>query len=258
MDLFYRETGTGAPLILLHGLWGASENWLPVARMLGDRFRVILPDLRNHGRSPHKEVHDYEQMRQDVAEWIEGLHLPVKPYLAGHSMGGKVVMALLLKNPDIAAKSIILDVAPVNYSWGEEQERIFRFMRSVNLTDMGGRKELGTVIGKAFDTEREKQLVWKNLQKTREGFRWKINAEVLYQERHKIAGWPEEYGGLCYNGEVLFVKGECSPYISGPEMLKKNFPAALLTVIPDAGHWLHTEQPEKLSKVMRSYLSKGM
>ena len=51
MQLFYREKGidTHPPLIILHGLWGASDNWLPVADLLSHRFHVILPDLRNHG-----------------------------------------------------------------------------------------------------------------------------------------------------------------------------------------------------------------
>lgn len=98
MKLFYREIGQGDPLIILHGLWGASENWLPIARLLEDRFRVILPDVRNHGQSPHSNEMDYDVMSDDIIELIESLQLPVRPCIAGHSMGGKIVMAILMKN----------------------------------------------------------------------------------------------------------------------------------------------------------------
>lgn len=87
MQLFYREKGTAThpPLIILHGLWGASDNWLPVAGLLSRRFHVILPDLRNHGSSPHSSLFDYTILSRDTEEFIGQLNLSRKPFLAGHS-----------------------------------------------------------------------------------------------------------------------------------------------------------------------------
>ncbi|TFG88434.1 MAG: alpha/beta fold hydrolase, partial [Candidatus Atribacteria bacterium] len=53
MKLFCRKYGSGPPLIILHGLYGSSDNWVSVARSISDRFTVYLPDQRNHGQSPH-------------------------------------------------------------------------------------------------------------------------------------------------------------------------------------------------------------
>ena len=54
MKLFYREFGVGQPAIILHGLFGQSDNWVTVGRRIADQFHVFIPDLRNHGQSPHK------------------------------------------------------------------------------------------------------------------------------------------------------------------------------------------------------------
>ena len=83
MKLFFRTIGEGVPLIILHGLWGASENWLPIAHLLEDKFQVILPDIRNHGQSPHDEAMNYEVMSNDVIELVEDLKLPVPPHIDG-------------------------------------------------------------------------------------------------------------------------------------------------------------------------------
>lgn len=254
MKLFYRQIGSGPPLILLHGLWGASENWLPVAHRLSPYFRVILPDLRNHGRSPHAPDHTYESMAGDLRQFIEELNLPVKPHLAGHSMGGKVVMTLLLKKPDIALKSIIIDIAPIRYALREEHERLFCFIHTANLSGLHTTEELKKRIGSYFPSEKEQQILLKNIRKEKEGFNWKINAEVLYNSRYSLCEWPEELQALKYEPELLFIKGENSPYLTDRAVLKNNFPAALLSVVPEAGHWLHTEQPEKLSALITAYL----
>ena len=84
MKLFFRTIGEGVPLIILHGLWRASENCLPIAHLLEDKFQVILPDIRNHGQSPHDEAMNYEVMSNDVIELVEDLKLPVPPHIVGH------------------------------------------------------------------------------------------------------------------------------------------------------------------------------
>ena len=67
MKLFFREYGKGNPIIILHGLFGMSDNWMTMAKRLSDySHRVIVPDLRNHGQSPHAEAWDYETMAKDM------------------------------------------------------------------------------------------------------------------------------------------------------------------------------------------------
>ena len=85
MKLFFRKYGDGPPLIILHGLYGSSDNWVSLAKSISDRFTVYLPDQRNHGQSPHSDVHDYEWMKAGLYELVEELG-PGRFFLAGHSM----------------------------------------------------------------------------------------------------------------------------------------------------------------------------
>ena len=75
MKLHYRELGTGQPLIILHGLFGFSDNWQSHAKKLSEYYRVILVDLRNHGHSPWSDEFSYNLMAQDVFELCQSLSL---------------------------------------------------------------------------------------------------------------------------------------------------------------------------------------
>ena len=83
-------------MIILHGLYGSSDNWVTIAKELGKTFTVYLPDQRNHGQSPHYETHDYNSMRDDLYDLVADLKLK-KFFLAGHSMGGKTAISFAIK-----------------------------------------------------------------------------------------------------------------------------------------------------------------
>ncbi|MDE5638847.1 MAG: alpha/beta fold hydrolase, partial [Odoribacter sp.] len=195
----------------------------------------------------------YEAMTEDVAALIGSLHLSVKPHLVGHSMGGKVVMSLLLKKPALTARNIILDIAPQTYPLSVKHQRLFHFIHTADLHRFPSYTALRQHLALCFPSEREQQIILKNIIRQKGIFRWRINAEALYRAKEEIRSWQET--GNCCPQEILFIKGENSPYIPDTEILKKTFPAALLSNIPQAGHWLHTEQPEKLAEIIRTYLS---
>lgn len=256
MKLFFRTIGEGQPLIILHGLWGASENWLPIAHLLEHQFKIILPDVRNHGQSPHADTMNYEVMSNDIIELIEDLKLPTPPHIVGHSMGGKIVMALLLKRPELVNKAIIVDIAPIAYSLGDggSHNRIIDFMANFALTNLHSWSEVKAAIQQHFKTERAQQLFLKNIKKTNSGFEWKINHEVISKHFNEISGCPTSLPYSTYNKEILFIKGEQSHLISGIECLQKEFPAARLIELPQCGHWIHSEQPEKLAQAIKNFL----
>ncbi len=256
MKLFFRTIGEGVPLIILHGLWGASENWLPIAHLLEDKFQVILPDVRNHGQSPHDEAMNYEVMSNDIIELVENLKLPVRPHIVGHSMGGKIVMALLLKRPDLVNRAVVVDIAPVSYSQrdGGSHNRIIDFMANFDLSQLHSREEVKEAIQQHFRTERSQQLFLKNIKKTASGFEWKINHRVISKHFDEISGCPSSLPNSTYDKEILFIKGEQSNLITGRECLQKEFPAARLVELPQCGHWIHSEQPKKLAQAIKNFL----
>ena len=115
MKLFHRKYGEGQPLIILHGLFGISDNWVTIGRRLADKFEVYILDQRNHGQSPHSDVFNYYAMVEDLYEFIEN-HQLFNPIIIGHSMGGKVAMNFALEHPSKVSKLIIVDMSVRKYS----------------------------------------------------------------------------------------------------------------------------------------------
>ena len=98
MQLFFRKYGAGEPVIILHGLFGISDNWITHAKRLAEKFEVFIPDLRNHGQSPQSHVFNYQVLVEDLLEYMQEQQLE-KAIIIGHSMGGKVAMNFALAYP---------------------------------------------------------------------------------------------------------------------------------------------------------------
>lgn len=92
MKLYCRKTGeSGSNIVILHGIFGSSDNWLTIGKVLAEQHTVYMLDQRNHGQSPRSDVFNYEVMAADLKEFLEENAIE-NPILVGHSMGGKVVM----------------------------------------------------------------------------------------------------------------------------------------------------------------------
>ena len=96
MKLHYRKFGSGPVLIILHGLYGSSDNWITIARKLEDHYTVLLPDLRNHGASPHSVSHTYEDMVGDLVQFFHS-RSELDDYF-GSKIKEETVRLFLLKN----------------------------------------------------------------------------------------------------------------------------------------------------------------
>ncbi|MFZ2340105.1 MAG: alpha/beta fold hydrolase [Bacteroidales bacterium] len=258
MKLFFRKYGSGPPLIILHGLYGSSDNWVTLAKSISDRFTVYLPDQRNHGQSPHSEVHDYKSMKEDLYELTLDLGLE-KFFLAGHSMGGRTAMAFAMSWPEKLYGLLVGDISPV--SSGEKYSAAYSFQSeildsilSVDLEGLKSRKDIEAILSQKIISPGVRGFIMKNLRRLQEdSFVWKLNAPVLKRnlgeiirgikpgksDYREISGFP-----------VLFLKGENSDYISEidyPE-IRTLFPGAEFITIPGAGHWIHSDNPEAVRK----------
>ncbi len=255
MKLFYREKGNASlpTLIILHGLWGASDNWLPLAERLATQFHVILPDIRNHGHSPHAGEHTYAALANDIREWIDSFHLHTSPFIAGHSMGGKCLMHLLLQYPKIATKAAIIDIAPKSYDLTKEHLQIAEFIKQFVFDNGENRTMLHQRIRNSIKEERLYQIVLKNIDKDQEGFKWKINIQAIMKHFPDIMGW-ETVTERCPT-PTLFIRGEESDYIQTEDIpyIKYIFPHASFITINGADHWIHTRQPSRLADSLEHF-----
>ncbi|MFZ9981037.1 MAG: alpha/beta fold hydrolase [Cyclobacteriaceae bacterium] len=253
MQLFHRVYGSGKPVVILHGLFGSSDNWMTQARMLGEHYSVYTIDLRNHGLSPHNDRHDYEAMAEDVRAFIKTQNL-VPAAVIGHSMGGKVAMKLAIDHPELVSKLVVVDIVPKVYP--PHHNRIVEGLLSLHPENLTTRQEADEKLS-AFVTQPDvRQFLLKNLSRKPEGgFSWKINLKVIADNMEDVLGDPVH--GPAFMGPVLFLMGSRSDYFKpGDEVrISNHFPDNRIDFL-DTGHWLQAEQPKAFVKKVSEFLLK--
>ncbi|UCF91672.1 MAG: alpha/beta fold hydrolase [Desulfobacterales bacterium] len=253
MRLNYREYGTGAPVIILHGLFGSLENWHPVARQLAADFRVLTVDQRNHGRSFHSDIFNYDVMAEDLAQFMQQQNL-AQAALIGHSMGGKTAMRFAFAYPQRVSRLIIVDITPKAYP--PLNGEIFEALRALDVRRLASLKQADDHLQPVIPDTALRLFLLKNLKRSKEGgYKWNVNLEAIRKSHPqltaKISGGP-------FPKPCLFIRGEHSDYIreaDWPEV-RQYFPAAELATIPAAGHWVHVEAKDDFVATVTRYLRK--
>lgn len=252
MDLNYRTFGQGNPLIILHGIFGTSDNWQTFGKALSEKYQVFLLDLRNHGNSPHSEEFTYTVMADDLKAFIEQHHLE-NPIILGHSMGGKVAMFFAASYPDLFEKMIVVDIGPKYYP--PHHQKILTGLEAVEIDKIESRKEAEEQLSKHIKDVGVRQFLLKNLKRTNtDGFVWKLNLPVIHGKIENVGEALETDQPV--EKPILFVRGAKSDYIQDEDKaeIRKIFPLAQVVTIKDAGHWVHAEQPEALYEAVIAFL----
>src|SRR6056297_1648338 len=175
-------------LLIAHGLYGSARNWGAVAKALSGTRQVVAADMRNHGLSPWKNTHSYEDMAADLAEVIEGLDGPFD--ILGHSMGGKAAMVLALTRPALVNRLIVADIAPVSYS--HSQIEYIEAMKAVDLSGITRRSDAAPLLTPHMDDPNLVPFFLQALDvKNR---RWMLNLDTLAPEMPKILDFPDISG----------------------------------------------------------------
>ncbi len=254
LALQVREFGDASrpPVLLLHGLFGSANNWLGVVKRLQEDYRLILPDLRNHGRSPHHPQMDYPAMAGDLLALLDRLELE-NASLVGHSMGGKAAMWLALNQPERVGRLLVGDIAPVGYP--NRFAEIFAGLCELPLASLPSRESADQRLARRVPNDAVRQFLLQNLVRQPAGWAWRFNLPVLSGSIDALAGFPPDQG-LSYAGETMFLYGERSDYVKPEyrETIERLFPHARLRILPGVGHWLYAEQPEAFSRVVRAFL----
>jgi esterase len=253
MKLFSRIVGEGRPLIILHGLFGMSDNWLTHARHYAELgFEVHTLDQRNHGQSAHSTDFSYQIMAEDVQEYMDD-HSIEKACILGHSMGGKVAMLFACQHPEKVEKLLVIDIAPKAYPI--HHQVYIDAMRTLDFELLKSRSEADRALGKHIENFAIRQFMLKSLywkEKGRLAFRFNLDAieanlamvgEALLEDAE-------------YLGDTLFVRGEESNYVldDDEELIHQHFPLAHIYTVAGAGHWVHAEAAEEFSEVTSKFL----
>ena len=220
-------------------------------------------DQRNHGRSSFSNSHTFNDMRDDLAEFFEK-HNIEKATILGHSMGGKAAMWFAFDYPEKVEKLVIADIAPKDYLLLKEDSKFYLHqnillaMQEIDFSKILSREEVDDFMAQKIDDERIRQFLLKNVAKNKETkmFYWRVNAEVLYSHLDEIVSgvnknWLDDRIPII-SYPVIFIRGMKSKYILPEDepMIKEIYPDSRIIDIPDAGHWLHAEQPELFMKAV--------
>jgi esterase len=250
MKLYYRQLGQGKPLVILHGLFGFSDNWQTHAKKLAAYYEVTLVDLRNHGHSGWSDEFSYALMVQDLHELLTDLGIQ-KPILLGHSMGGKLAMHFDQTYPNSIEKLLVVDMGVKAYP--PHHAHILAAIHAIDLTKMSARSEAEAILKTFVESEGIRQFLLKNLYWEEKGkLAWRVNFPVLEASMTEIlSALPAQESFT----PTLFIRGLLSNYILDDDIpvLESYFPDSQLASIPNAGHWVHAEAPEAFLDAVLSF-----
>jgi pimeloyl-ACP methyl ester carboxylesterase len=250
--LAVREAGAGAPVVLLHGLFGHAGNFGAIARRLGERHRVLALDLRNHGGSPHATPMSYPAMAADVLATMDALGL-AQAALVGHSMGGKVAMLVAQGAPARVARLCVVDIAPRAYPAAFDVYA--RAMAAIPLRAGLTRGEADAAMAHTVPQPAVRAFLLQNLRLDTAPPAWRLNLPVVAAALPEISAWvPPEVPA--YRGPTLFLAGARSDYIAASDTaaIIARFPQARIETVPGAGHWVHAEAGEAFLAVLAPFL----
>jgi pimeloyl-ACP methyl ester carboxylesterase len=266
-----RTLGEAGPrVVFVHGLFGQGKNWTTIGKGLAGTHRVTLLDLPNHGHSPWTDRVDYLDMVELVATELEQFGEPVT--LVGHSMGGKVAMQLALRRPELLRALVVVDIAPVEYpikggrtdDADEEASPFAAYidaMRAIDLDSLTTRDDADQALQTAVPSRMVRSFLLQSL--VREGlgadggWRWRLNLELLDRDLGELRGFPEPPPGASFDGPVLWIAGANSTYVLPEDRphMDALFPSTRLVRVKNAGHWVHSEQPDVFLETLRRFLT---
>ncbi|SOD96188.1 alpha/beta fold hydrolase [Caenispirillum bisanense] len=244
MDLAFTEYGDAAkpPVVIVHGLYGSRKNWATIAKGLAETARVFTLDLRNHGDSPWDAAMDYRDMAADVRAFLAAQGLLGEAVVVGHSMGGKTAMTLALMEPAAVRRLVSVDMPPTTLS--AQTVGYAKIMLDVDLAGCARRADVDRALAAQVPDQMVRLFLLQSLESVDGGFRWKLNLPAILDQWTQIADFP--VADRTYDGPTLFLSGAKSDYVR-PEHeaeIRRLFPQARLETVPDAGHWVHAEQPQ--------------
>lgn len=251
-ELYYRELGSGSPLIILHGLFGSSDNWLTLGKKMAEKYKVYLVDQRNHGQSFHSDEFNYQVMSTDLNKFMQQKEI-ASAHILGHSMGGKTAMQFAVEYPGKINKLIVADIGPRFYP--VHHDTILKGLFSINLDKLASRKEADETLSAFVPEVGVRQFLLKNLAREGSSFTWKMNLQVIAKEIEQVGKSLNQ--NAVFEKPTLFLSGGNSDYIKDADLnlIHSIFKNSMLKTIEGAGHWLHAEKPEEFFELTMNFLA---
>ncbi len=246
--------GKGNPVIILHGLLGLSDNWVSFGRQLALDFEVFIPDLRNHGQSPHDPVFNLKVLVSDLFEMIEDLDLK-KVNLIGHSLGGRVAMCFALENPDLLDTLVVVDMALRLYYPDQDHQMLMDAMMRVDFSSAHSRSDVDRQLEENVHSLKLRQFLLKNIYwKDKQTLGWRLNLPALKNSLPQMLEGIDP--GKKFLNPVLLVRGGLSDYVTDADLpaMIEQFPRTSVQTLANASHWVHADAPGEFYSLVHKFL----
>jgi esterase len=250
--------GSGAPLVMLHGLSGHARTWDHTAAALSDRYHVLALDQRGHGDSDWAPQYGLRPMAKDLLGWLDALDLS-EVTLMGSSMGGLVSFVFAAAHPERVGRMVIMDIGPELARAG-----------SANVTSSLAANDVFSSEDEAFAQARAanprptdatlRHRVRHNLRKLPDGtLTYKYDKELRRNPRALFDHTPDELWAAwrAVSCPVLLVRAADSDVLAADtaqRMLAEN-PNVSFASIPDCGHSITLDRPDGLLEVVAPWLA---
>ena len=244
-------------VVFLHGLFGRGRNFTTIARALAPEALSLLVDLPNHAKSAWTDEFDYAQISDLVADHLRADFAANGPVdVVGHSMGGKVAMALALRHPDLVRRLVVVDISPVVSPEPKGNfQHLLDSLASVDLAKVERRSDADEALQAAIPETGVRAFLLQNLDRVGDEYGWEPNLAMLRAELDTVMGFPD-FTGSTFEGPVLWVRGDQSHYVARGDMptMRALFPETELVTIHGSGHWVHSEKPKEFVEALRTFL----
>lgn len=236
------------PIIVIHGLFGSLSNLGTLAEFLSKHQDIIQIDLRNHGKSPHDPIMNYEVMTQDIITLLNHLAIQ-KCIVIGHSIGGKIAMMLGILAKKLIEKIIVIDIAPKKYD-AQKFHNLFSIINYINESKIKNKNQIIDIMQKNYIKPNLIEFLLKSFQQGK----WIFNFNAIVKNYENINNWEKHQ--ICKKS-ILFIKGELSSYIENTYIKKiyDQFPYAYIQTVPKAGHWTHYDNPKYVFNIIEQFVS---
>ena len=259
IEIHYRETGEGFPIVFIHGYTGNSRNWALTVPALRENYRTISVDLRGHGLSAKPASEDdyaLEVMASDVYELLKSLDV-TECVLVGHSMGGMVSQLLVLEHPEVARALVLVDTAaevPKGLLYDnrrKERARLVEIAREKGMEAVFEQQLAITPIHPVLKANPKYIDIW------REQFLM-TSREAYIAGANGMASRRSAIGDLANVAvPTLIICGEKDePFLEPSRQMHAAIPGSELVIIPGAGHGPQIETPAEFNRVLAGFLAR--
>jgi pimeloyl-ACP methyl ester carboxylesterase len=264
-SIFVRDVGEGPPVVLLHGFPETGRCWTHVAESLSATHRVLVPDLPGYGRSARPESYESAALADTMAAFMEAAGAP-RAAVVGHDWGGGVAFRLALGHPETVERLAVINSPFRQLDLRHGWHMLFFNLPGIPelvLSAAGDRwvdyvLRAASYVKDAFEPDAlaEYHDAYRTLERKRSAFAYYRTVTRRIIKSRLPGGKTGPSTRRSIEMPTLIIWGERDPAlpVALTEGIARAIPQARVETIPDAGHFVPEEQPEKVAALLKEFL----